>query len=54
MTLALLALLLGGNDKVAWEKPETAAAKSQATGKPVVYYFLTSQQTEANKAAGGC
>lgn len=49
MILALLALALGGNDKVAWEKPEMAAAKAQAAGKPAFYYFLVTQQTEAIK-----
>jgi len=48
MILALLALLIG-SDKVAWEKPEAAAAKAQAAGKPVFYYFLVTQQTEAIK-----
>ena len=37
MTLAILA----GNGGVAWEKPRIAIARSQATGKPVCWYFTT-------------
>ena len=55
---AALALLAGlasaGGEKVAWDKPEDARAKAAATGKPILYYFLqTEQKTENGKTTGG-
>ena len=42
--MAVLALggaaFAGGAGGVAWDKPESAQARSAATGTPICYYFL--------------
>jgi thioredoxin-related protein len=40
--LALISLA-ASDDKITWEKPEAALAKSTATGKPVLWYFINNQ-----------
>ena len=44
----------GGGEKVAWDKADTAPAKAQASGKPILYYFLVTQSAEKGKAGTSC
>jgi hypothetical protein len=40
---ALSALALASDDKIAWEKADTALATANAAGKPVLWYFPANQ-----------
>ena len=47
-----VAALVGGGEKVAWEKPENALPAAAATGKPVCWYFLTGEMVKGVQTPG--
>ncbi len=49
LLLSAGAVAEGAGDKIPWDKPEAALAKAAASGKPVVWFFVTN---EFNKDAG--
>ena len=44
--LCLAAGVVEAQEKVAWDKTEAALAKSQMTGKPIVFFFVNSELTK--------
>jgi len=51
--LALGVPASAGGDKIAWEKPETALLRAQATGMLICWYFLEEEATPGSKPKGG-
>lgn len=47
---ALISAAFASDDKIAWERHDAALAKSTATGKPVLWYFMNNQMAR-NAAA---
>ena len=49
--LALAGMAMAG-EKVAWEKPDAAFAKSAATGRPICWYFLLNEVDKPGAESG--
>jgi hypothetical protein len=43
VSIALLSLAGASDDRIVWEKADQALTKSAATGRPVIWYFVTNQ-----------